>query len=173
MVFFFLFYSALFFIDTNLESPWNVFYILEIQHYLIFFFSGILFFRYELYMYIKKAVFLPVIIILYLVSFYESIPLLTSLLGIVLLCAICLQIANYLPKLFSSFREYIFQIYLMSLPCQLFFEQIFWKKLFYNEQFFYLFFVLDLCAGIFIPVLISKVVERCPNKLVRLCFGLQ
>ncbi len=173
MVLFFLFCSGIFFIDTNLESPWNVFYILEIQHYLIFFFSGIFFFKYEIYKYMKKVVFLPITIALYLVSFYESITLLTSLLGIMMLCAICLQIANYLPKLFSSFREYIFQIYLMSLPCQLFLEQIYWKKLCYNEQFFYLFFLIDLCVGLFIPVLISKVIERCPNKLVRLCFGLQ
>lgn len=37
MIAFLLFCCAIFFIDTNLESRWNVFYILEVQHYLVYF----------------------------------------------------------------------------------------------------------------------------------------
>lgn len=181
MMVFFVFCCAIFFINTDLNSRWNVFYVLELQHYLVFFFMGIAFFRFELYRYLTKAYVLPLLVLLYALSFYFSLHgatsrsayLPTSIIGILMMCALCLKIAVYFPKLFSSFREYIFQIYLMSLPFQTFVELILWKRLFYNEQLFYLFFAINLLSGLFIPVLISKIVERCPYKPVRLCFGLQ
>ena len=173
MACFFLFCSAIYFIDSNLDSPYNVFYVLDIQHYLVYFFFGILFIRYELYNYIKSIGALLILILLYVVSYYYSISLLTSIVGIMMMCSLCLKIAQYLPNLFSSFREYIFQIYLMSLPFQAFVELILWKNLFYNEQLFYLFYAINLLAGLFIPVLIAKLVERCHVRMIRLCFGLQ
>ncbi len=173
MACFFLFCSAIYFIDSNLDSPYNVFYVLDIQHYLVYFFFGILFFRYELYNYIKSTGALLILILLYVVSYYYSIDLLTSIVGIMMMCSLCLKIAQYLPNLFSSFREYIFQIYLMSLPFQTFVELILWKNVFYYEEFFYLFYAINLLAGLFMPVLIAKLVERCHVKMIRLCFGLQ
>lgn len=173
MACFFLFCSAIYFIDSNLDSPYNVFYVLDIQHYLVYFFFGILFFRYELYNYIKSTGALLILILLYVVSYYYSIDLLTSIVGIMMMCSLCLKIAQYLPNLFSSFREYIFQIYLMSLPFQTFVELILWKNVFYYEEFFYLFYAINLLAGLFMPVLIAKLVERYHVKMIRLCFGLQ
>ena len=173
MACFFLFCSAIYFIDSNLDSPYNVFYVLDIQHYLVYFFFGILFFRYELYNYIKSTGALLILILLYVVSYYYSIDLLISIVGIMMMCSLCLKIAQYLPNLFSSFREYIFQIYLMSLPFQTFVELILWKNVFYYEEFFYLFYAINLLAGLFMPVLIAKLVERCHVKMIRLCFGLQ
>ena len=173
MACFFLFCSAIYFIDSNLDSPYNVFYVMDIQHYLVYFFFGILFFRYELYNYIKSTGALLILILLYVVSYYYSIDLLTSIVGIMMMCSLCLKVAQYLPNLFSSFREYIFQIYLMSLPFQTFVELILWKNVFYYEEFFYLFYAINLFAGLFMPVLIAKLVERCHIKMIRLCFGLQ
>ena len=173
MACFFLFCSAIYFIDSNLDSPYNVFYVMDIQHYLVYFFFGILFFRYELYNYIKSTGALLILILLYVVSYYYSIDLLTSIVGIMMMCSLCLKVAQYLPNLFSSFREYIFQIYLMSLPFQTFVELILWKNVFYYEEFFYLFYAINLLAGLFMPVLIAKLVERCHIKMIRLCFGLQ
>ena len=97
----------------------------------------------------------------------------TTLTGILMMCALCLQAVKYVPKLFSSFRDYIFPIYLMSWPFQTFVELILWKHLFYNEQWFYVFYVLNIAFGLYLPVLVSKLVERCPVRFVRLCFGLQ
>ena len=170
---FFVFCCAIYFIDTDLESPWNVFYVLELQHYLVYFFFGIYFFRFELYNYLKNVVALPILLLLYVGGYICSVPLLTSLAGILLMCALCLQAARYVPMLFSSFRDYIFPIYLMSWPFQTFVELILWKHLCYNEQLFLVFYVINLLSGLFIPVLIAKLVERCPVRLVRLCFGLQ
>lgn len=173
MACFFLFCSAIYFIDSNLDSPYNVFYVLDIHHYLVYFFFGILFFRYELYSYIKSTAALFTLILLYVVSYYYSIDLLSSIVGIMMMCSLCLKVAHYLPNLFSSFREYIFQIYLMSLPFQTFVELILWKKVFYHEQLFYLFYAINLLAGLFMPVLIAKLIERCRVRTIRLCFGLQ
>lgn len=170
MIAFLLFCCGIFFIDTDLESRWNVFYILEVQHYLVYFFFGIFFFRFELYKYIENIGILLVLVLLYAACYYFSLGLLTSFIGISMMCALCLKIGTYMPKLFSSFREYIFQIYLMSLPFQNFVELILWKKLFYNEEFVYVFYMLNVLVGLFIPVIISKLVERCNIKFVRLCF---
>ena len=173
MMAFLLFCCGIFYVDTDLESRWNVFYILEVQHYLVYFFFGIFFFRFELYKYIENIGILLVLVLLYAACYYFSLGLLTSFIGISMMCALCLKIGTYMPKLFSSFREYIFQIYLMSLPFQNFVELILWKKLFYNEEFVYVFYMLNVLVGLFIPVIISKLVERCNIKFVRLCFGLQ
>ena len=173
MIAFLLFCCGIFFIDTDLESRWNVFYILEVQHYLVYFFFGIFFFRFELYKNIENLGILFVLVLLYAACYYFSLGLLTSIIGIFMMCSLCLRIGKYFPNLFSSFREYIFQIYLMSLPFQMFVELILWKKLFYNEQLFFVFFALNLLSGLYIPVLISKLVERCKIKAIRLCFGLQ
>lgn len=172
MIVFLLLCCSIYFIDTDLDSRWNVFYIMELHHYLVYFFLGIFFFRFDLYKYIKNKGILSAFLLLYVVGYYYSVVLFTSVIGILLMCSLCLYLGNYMPKLFSSFREYIFQIYLMSLPFQNFVELILWKQ-FYNEQLFYLFYALNVLSGIFIPVLITKVIERCHIKLVRLCFGLQ
>ena len=173
MICFLLFCSGIFFIDTDLESRWNVFYILEVQHYLVYFFFGIFFFRFELYKYLTSIPALCFLILLYAACYYFSLGLLTSIIGICMMCSLCLKIGTYLPNLFSSFMEYIFQIYLMSLPFQNFVELILWKHFFYNEQLLLLFYAINLLSGLFIPVFISKLVERCPYKYLRLCFGLQ
>lgn len=174
MILFLIFCCIIYFVDSDLDSPWNILYIMEMQHYLIYFFFGILFFRYNIYRFINKIVVLPVLILLYIVSYYYYyIPLFTSILGILMMCAICINVANFMPNCFSSFRDYIYQIYLMSLPFQTFVELVLWKHLFYNEQYFYVFYLINVLSGLYIPILISKVVKRCNIKLIRLCFGLQ
>lgn len=172
MIAFLLFCCGIYFIDTDLDSRWNVFYIMELHHYLVYFFFGIFFFRFELYKYIKNIAVFIALILLYAAGYYYSVSLLTSIVGILMMCSLCLYIGDFLPNLFSNFREYIFQIYLMSLPFQNFVELILWKQS-YNEQLFYFFYLLNVLAGLYMPVLITKIVERCRIKMVRLCFGLQ
>jgi peptidoglycan/LPS O-acetylase OafA/YrhL len=174
LMFIFLLFSAAFsFVDLDVQSSWNVFSVLDINHYLIYFFFGIFFFKYELYKYLKSFPILIALIIVYFILFYFQIKLAVSLVGIMMLISLCLLVASYYPNLFSSFREYIFQIYLMSLPFQTFVELILWKHLFYNEQLFFIFYIVNVLSGLMIPVLIAKYIERCPIRVIRLCFGLQ
>lgn len=173
MVAFMLLCCVFYFIDYGIEEQWNIFFILNIQYYLVYFFFGILFFRFELYQYLNNYIALLLLLIMYVATYFMHISLLSSLTGILMMCAITMKIAHYHPQLFSSFREYIFQIYLMSIPFQGFVELILWKRLFYNENLFLLFYILNILSGLLIPVLIAKYIERCNNKFIRLCFGLK
>lgn len=172
MVAFMLLCCVFYFIDYGVDEQWNIFFILNIQYYLVYFFFGIFFFRFKLYKYLNNYIAL-LLLIMYVATYFMHIPLLCSLIGILMMCAITMKIAHYYPQLFSSFREYIFQIYLMSLPFQGFVELILWKRLFYNENLFLLFYILNILSGLLIPVLIAKYIERCNNKFIRLCFGLK
>ena len=158
MIAFFIFTVLFSFVDFDVESRWNVFSILDVNHYLVYFFFGILFFRYKVYDYIDSYLLLIVLLSIYFVSLFMSVKIVSSLTGIVLMCCLCIKVAKRFPKLFSTYREYIL---------------ILWKRLFYNENLFFLFYLLSVLTGLYVPVLIAKYVERCPVKFVRLCFGLK
>jgi fucose 4-O-acetylase-like acetyltransferase len=173
MILFLLFTIVIFFIDFTPLSPENYFFLFTLNKYLVFFFFGIFFFRYELYKYLENYKACLVVTILYIFSFLYEIPLVTSLLGILMMISICQQIALLIPTLFESFREYIYQIFLMSFIFQPFVELILWKKLFYNEDLFFLFYILNVFCGIFFPVLIAKAIERSNLKWLKICIGLK
>ena len=171
MVTFLILSIVIFYLDTSNVS--EIFNLSNLNHYLIFFFFGIFFFKYKLHNYLSSNISLLLTIVVYVLLFYIEKGLFTSLSGIVMMCAIGKFVARYFPKLFSSFRDNIFQIYLMSFIFQAFVELVLWKKLFYNENLFWLFYVMNITAGVFCPILVTKLVNRCPQKIVRLCFGLK
>ena len=173
MLLFFIFSAALYFADFTLLAPRNYFYIFKLNRYLVFFFAGIFFFKYNMQQYFNHALAFFMLAACYAFSYWQDLSLLTSLSGILMMCSACMLVARRLPGLFGSFSEYIFQIYLMSMIFQAFVELILWKRLFYNETLFPLFYVLNVLAGIFLPVLVAKVMERCSFRWLRLCFGLK
>lgn len=173
MVVFLLLSSAFYFADFSSLAERNYFYLFKMNLYLVFFFAGIFFFKYRIHQYLDHIIPFCLSVICYALSYWQDIPLLTPSLGILMMCSGCLLVARRLPGLFSSFSEYIFQIYLMSMIFQAFVELILWRRLFYYEPLFPLFYVLNVAAGIFLPVLVAKVMERCPWRWLRLCFGLK
>lgn len=173
MMVFFLLSGAFYFADFSSLVERNYFYLFKLNRYLVFFFVGIFFFKYQIHRYLDRIVVFLFLVMCYALSYWQDVPLLTPLLGILMMCSGCLLVARRLPGLFSSFSEYIFQIYLMSMIFQAFVELILWKRLFYNEALFPLFYILNVAAGIFLPVLVAKVMERCPWRWLRLCFGLK
>lgn len=173
MTAFLLLTIGLYFIDFTPLSPENYFFIFTLNKYLVFFFFGIFIFRYELYRYLKDYRACLSCMALYGLSWWQEIPLLTSLLGILMMISISQQIALLWPKLFDSFREYIYQIFLMSFIFQPFVELILWKKLFYNENLFFLFYVMNVLFGIFLPVLITKAIEKSNWKWLKVCVGVK
>ena len=172
MIFFLIISLCLYNCDWDFYIP-NIFYLNHIHKYVIFFFFGIFFFHYRMYDYLanKKSMLASMAVYLLLYNIEKS--LLTSLSGIIMLVATGIQIAKYVPGMFSSFRDYIYQIYLMSMICQMFVELILWKRIFYNEHLFLLFYLLNILAGIYIPVLIARIVKKCPYRWIRLCLGLK
>lgn len=144
-----------------------------LPNYFIFFFCGIYCFRYQLFLYLEKPSATLICIAFYALSFYVGIELITQLCGVAMMVSIGINISKYIPGLFSSFRGYSYQIYLMSMMFQGIVELILWKKLFYNESLFYFFYILNVLAGIYLPVLVAKWVEKCNYSYVRICFGLK
>lgn len=173
MAFFLSFTIIIYFIDFTFFSLNNYFFLFSLNKYLVFFFFGIFVFRYKIYDYLRDYRLFFLITGLYIILFWFKIPLISSLLGILMMIGISQQIALFLPSLFSSFREYIYQIFLMSFIFQPFVELILWKKLFYNEDLFFLFYILNVFCGIFFPVLIAKAIERSNLKWLKICIGLK
>jgi len=172
MFLFFIFSVLFFFMDLSFLADYNYFNIANFNRYLVFFFFGITFFRYEGWKWTASWQASLLLLVVYVVLYLLQVPLFTSLVGILLLLSISQQVALFVPKLFGSFRDYIFPIYLMSFVFQPFVELVLWKKLFYNENLFLLFYVLNVLTGIYGSVVVSKLVERIPIRFVRYCFGL-
>ncbi|MBP5337911.1 MAG: acyltransferase [Prevotella sp.] len=170
----FLFFSIfIYFIDIQPVPERNYFYLFTLNHYLVYFYFGIFFFRFRLYDYFNSWWLTVVLILLYVTTYTTHLWLLCSMTGILAVVSLGRQIARFWPGLFSSFREYIYQIYLISLIFQGFVELIVWRRLFYCPQAVMLFFVLNVLVGVYIPVIISKLTERTPYRWLHLALGLK
>ena len=76
---------------------------------------------------------------------------------------------KYIPKAFFSFRNYTYQIFLMGI-----FAQIAVKISYRHIEMPYIVgYVLCLLAGLYVPVLISKLIEKINWKPLSLCVGLK
>lgn len=172
---FFAFSVLLYNVDfiSILNPSDNYFYLFTFNNYLVFFFSGIAFFKYELHKYLDDTRLIAILIAAYALFAYFDCELLASLSGIATLVSICQPLARKCGNLFGSFRDHIYQIYLMSFLSQAFVELILWKKLFYNEDLFWVFYVLNVLIGIYVPVLLTLLIRRIPVRAIRLCFGLK
>lgn len=89
--------------------------------------------------------------------------------GIVFSFAIALAADKYIPKLFISFRNYTYQIFLMGI-----FSQIGLKILYRHIAMPYMLaFLLCVAVGLYVPVFISKVAERINWIPLLMCMGLK
>ncbi len=93
-----------------------------------------------------------------------------SLCGITLSILLAKLADRYLPRIFFSFRNYSYQIYLMGI-----FAQIAVKMLYKHGIIgcYPLGFVLCILCGIYLPVAASLIVERTDIKYLKLCIGLK
>ena len=158
----------------NVESVLpDVFYVNHLHRYLVYFYFGIFFFRYRLYRFTDSTLVAAIAVAAYVASYCTLGGLPTSIVGIVMCVAVGQRVARRLPQLFSSFRDYIYQIYLMSMFFQAFVELVLWKHLFYDERLFLLFYALNILAGIYLPTLVARCAQRSPYRLVRLCLGIK
>lgn len=74
-------------------------------------------------------------------------------------------------NLFSSFRDYTYQIFMMGIFVQLFVKIIF--RTFYFPGSYPLFFVLCAVAALYVPAWISRWIERSHNRVLGLACGLK
>lgn len=166
---------------VSLQAEPNVFCIQQFVEYSPFFFLGILLCKYRLWQCLAywwlPFVLWALAIVIYLVpSLWEMAQY--GLFAYRLLCACALiatalQLSRYWPMTFSSFRNYVFQIYIFGVVFQAFVELIVWKWLGCPEILVVPFFVLNVLAGVWLPVLLCKMAEKIPCCLLHVCMGLR
>ena len=137
----------------------------------IYFFLGMIFSKYHFIENVKSNKFGVFIasMILYVVSRAYDIPLIPALSGIAFSIVLSLYADRYIPKLFSSFRDYTYQIYLIGIFFQILVKLLYKKGLVPNYE---LGIILNILLGIYLPVLISVIVKKINYRPLGLCIGL-
>ena len=103
-----------------------------------------------------------------LVPHRSDLPL--SFAGIAFTVAVCRKIAEHCPSLFSSFRDYTYQIFLMAIFLQM---PIRWLFSALHQNWLYLpLYAASLLIGIYVPTMIAKALQKKAPHYVRVCFGL-
>ena len=106
-------------------------------------------------------------VMIYVIGGYIH-PIIITTGGIILSIGLALIADKYLPKLFFSFRNYTYQIFLMGI-----FAQMAVKIVYRHISMPYVVaYVLCLVLGLYVPVVISKIIELIDYKPLCLCVGL-
>lgn len=108
-------------------------------------------------------------LILYALFRYFNIELLEAMFGIVSSFTLSILLDRYTPGIFSSFRSFTFQIFLMGI-----FFQVFVKLLRLRFELPFLpMYALSVVVGLYLPVLISVLVSKIQWKPLKMCIGLK
>ncbi len=100
-------------------------------------------------------------------------PLITQFNGILMSISLSLILAEKLPSLFSSFRDYTYQIFLMGIFPQILVQNIIWNLSGRPIILAALFYLASVLSGLYLPVIISKCIEKLNVKPVSILFGLK
>jgi len=104
----------------------------------------------------------------FVVGLYTT-SFITTLGGVLFSFALALIADKYIPKLFFTFRNYTYQIFLMGI-----FAQMFVKIVYRHVEMPYVCaFLLCILFGLYVPVLVSKIIERLNWRPLKLCVGLK
>ncbi len=107
--------------------------------------------------------------IVYVIGYIIVISFLKTVGGIIFSFGLALIADRFLPKLFCGFRNYTYQIFLMGI-----FSQMFVKILYKHFPISYMVaYLICIVAGLYFPVLVSKVIEKINWKPLSLCVGLK
>lgn len=145
--------------------------------YFVFFFSGILFFKYNCIKYINtNKMYLGGIILAILYCFIciyrREASFIVAIVGIIAFITLCYWVAKKHPLIFSSFRDYSFQIFLLGIYPQMFVELILARK-FTEPWQLPLLFILSVLLGLYVPVIVAKVAKKINNKILNMVLGLK
>ena len=145
--------------------------------YFVFFFSGMLFFKYNCINYINTTkMHLGGIILAILYSFIciyrREASFIVAIIGIIAFIILCVWVTKKLPLLFSSFRDYSFQIFLLGIYPQMFVELILARKFTESWQ-LPLLFILSVLLGLYVPVAVAKIAKKVNNKALNMILGLK
>lgn len=106
-------------------------------------------------------------VVVYIIGFY-SLKFVITMGGIIFSFALAIIADKYIPRLFAGFRNYTYQIFLMGI-----FAQIAVKIIYRHVNMPYILgFLLCVLAGLYIPVIISKILQKVNCRFLLLCTGL-
>lgn len=145
----------------------------NVAYMLLFFCMGILFCQFHLHQYLSTPWILIVLLALFVAfTFMPGCPLLLlNLTGIVASVSLALNLTPLVPRLFASFRDYTFQIFLLGIFPQIAIR-IVYSQIPHSEISYWTLYLASILIGIYFPVLVAKVIEKIPSPLIRRCFGL-
>lgn len=172
---------------NNKWTMWGMVFILIVLHfihpdiellcigrvfrYAIWFYLGLMISKENLVdEYMAKKPWLTIIIgvLIYVIGRYTD-PFITTFGGIVFSFGLAILLDKYIPKTFFTFRNYTYQIFLMGI-----FAQMFVKILYRHVSIPYLAaYIPCLLMGLYVPVLVSMIIERINWKPLLLCVGLK
>lgn len=140
-----------------------------------FFVAGILCCRFEWHGFMNKLWFMLIMAVLFIsCNIIEVLPVSmnveTAFVGTIFTMSLCLIVGKYIPKLFSSFRDYTFQIFLMGIFFQMTIR--WWYVKMGNELLFVPLWLLSVVIGVYAPTFIAKIIDKKAPKYVKMCFGL-
>ena len=145
--------------------------LVRVFSYAIWFYLGMVISKEEMVdKYMMKQPWLVFLIgvVIYIAGGY-TLPFITTIGGITLSLGLALIADKYIPRLFYSFRNYTYQIFLIGI-----FSQIAVKIMYRHITMPYIgAFLLCIIAGLYIPVVISKLLEWINWKPLLMCVGLK
>jgi hypothetical protein len=159
-------------LGLNLFFPKNVVLLdlSTVANYLIYFYSGILFSKYALQNRINSKQIGLLLFILFVASiFWDYNKIVHSFSGIFISVYLSLICAKKTPKLFSSFRNYYYQIYLLGTFFQAAIIELYLKV--ENEKILVLCCFCSILCGLYVPVCIGKVVKMLNYKPIMKILG--
>jgi hypothetical protein len=153
----------------------DYFQLLHVVYMLPFFYGGALMCKYNLSKYIEGKWGLAISLSLFItvnVLGSKSPSQVINLIGIIFSFSLCLNISKLFPSLFSSFRNYTYQIFLMGIFFQMMIRYLYSASELLSN-FYWLLFLLSTFVGVFIPVFLSKIVKHFDSSWLNICFGLK
>ncbi len=139
--------------------------------YGIWFYAGVIMAKTEIVdLCFKRHSLLTLIIgiIIYCVGF-EIDKFVTTGGGILFSFALALLLDKYLPRIFSSFRSYTYQIFLIGIFAQMAIKIIYR----YIDFPYVLAYILCILAGLYVPVVVSRFLQHLNWSALLLCVGLR
>ncbi len=160
-------------VHINADGWFNI---AGVSRFAFYFIAGMLFFKYNLADLFGRNIYALIgsvgaFVVLFVVD-RPWLGFLTALAGILMTFAIGVRVARAFPRLFSSFRDHSFQIFLVGIFPQLFIELLVWTRV-HSEMMLLPFYVVSVVGALFAGVVVSRVGSRIPWRFLRWGLGLK
>lgn len=153
-----------------LDSMTGFFAFNRAVHFLIFFLLGVSIHSLDADKWLSKPYTIITMVIVYVAAMIMHVILLTSICGSLAFWGLAIIIDKKLTgNLFSSFRNYTYQIFLVGIFAQMFVKVAY--KMFPFTGSYLIYYAVCIIVGIYVPVLIAKFAERKNIRFLKYLLG--